>query len=73
MAQFNITLESELLHGLFSKDGRDDAFSKLLETIVCCIIKMDKVANKNTHFCKGNIPRIAKAIESKIKPRYPIR
>lgn len=40
---------------------------------VCCIIKMDKVANKNTHFCKGNIPRIAKAIESKIKPRYPIR
>jgi transposase-like protein len=34
MAQFNITLESELLHGLFSKDGRDDAFSKLLETIL---------------------------------------
>ena len=34
MAQFNIPLESELLHGLFSKDGRDDAFSKLLETIL---------------------------------------
>lgn len=34
MAQFNITLESELLHGLFSKDGRDDAFSRLLETIL---------------------------------------
>ncbi len=34
MAQFNITLETELLHGLFSKDGRDDAFSKLLETIL---------------------------------------
>jgi len=34
MAQFNITLETELLHGLFTKDGRDDAFSKLLETIL---------------------------------------
>lgn len=34
MAQFNITLETDLLHGLFSKDGRDDAFSKLLETIL---------------------------------------
>jgi transposase-like protein len=34
MAQFNITLETELLHGLFSKDGRDDAFSKLLEAIL---------------------------------------
>jgi putative transposase len=34
MAQFNITLETELLHELFSKDSRDDAFSKLLETIL---------------------------------------
>lgn len=34
MAQFNITLETEQLHDLFSKDGRDDAFSKLLETIL---------------------------------------
>jgi len=34
MAQFNITLETELLHGLFTKDGRDDAFPKLLETIL---------------------------------------
>ena len=34
MTQINITLETELLHELFTKDGRDDAFSKLLETIL---------------------------------------
>ncbi|WKY46588.1 IS256 family transposase [Eubacteriaceae bacterium ES3] len=34
MAQLNITLDTELLHGLFTKDSRDEAFSKLLETIL---------------------------------------
>ncbi len=34
MAQLNITLDTELLRGLFTKDGRDDAFSKLLEAIL---------------------------------------
>ena len=34
MAQLQINMESELLHELFSKDGRDAAFSKLLETIL---------------------------------------
>ena len=34
MTQLNITLDTELLHGLFTKDGRDDAFSKLLEVIL---------------------------------------
>ena len=34
MARINITLETEILHGLFSKDGKDDAFAKLLETIL---------------------------------------
>lgn len=34
MAQFNITLDSDLLHGLFTGDGKDQAFSKLLETIL---------------------------------------
>lgn len=34
MAQLNITLDTELLHGLFTKDNRDDAFSKLLEVIL---------------------------------------
>ena len=33
MAQFNITLTEELLHGLFLSDGRDQAFSKLMEEI----------------------------------------
>lgn len=33
MAQFNITLTEELLHGLFLSNGRDKAFSKLLEEI----------------------------------------
>jgi len=31
MAQFNITITEELLHGLFLSNGRDEAFSKLLE------------------------------------------
>ena len=29
MAQFNITLTTELLHGLFSNNGRDQAVTKL--------------------------------------------
>ena len=34
MAQLNITLDTELLHGLFMKNTKDEAFSKLLETIL---------------------------------------
>src|SRR6056297_181322 len=34
MAQLNITIESEILHGLFTSDGRDEAFSKLLASIL---------------------------------------
>jgi len=33
MAQLNITLDTELLHGLFTKETKDEAFSKLLEEI----------------------------------------
>ena len=33
MAQFNITITEELLHALFLSNGRDEAFSKLLEEI----------------------------------------
>lgn len=33
MAQYNITLSEELLHGLFVSDGKDKVFSKLLEEI----------------------------------------
>ena len=33
MAQFNITLTTELLHGLFSNNGRDQAVTKLMEEI----------------------------------------
>ena len=39
MAQINITLNTELLHGLFSKDLKGDAFSKLLETILNQVLK----------------------------------
>ena len=34
MAQLNITLDTELLHELFTKDSQDQAFSKLLGTIL---------------------------------------
>lgn len=34
MAEIQIDLSTELLHGLFSKDGKDEAFSKLLEVIL---------------------------------------
>ncbi|HAE62532.1 MAG TPA: IS256 family transposase [Eubacteriaceae bacterium] len=34
MAQLHITLDTDLLHGLFTKDSKDEAFSKLLETIL---------------------------------------
>ena len=34
MAQFDITLSTEILHGLFLNNGRDKAFSQRLETIL---------------------------------------
>ena len=34
MAHINITLNTEILQGLFSKSGRDDAYAKLLEEIL---------------------------------------
>ena len=34
MTQINITLDSEILHGLFTSNGKDDAFAKLLESIL---------------------------------------
>ena len=34
MADIQIDLNTELLHRLFSKDGKDEAFSKLLEVIL---------------------------------------
>ena len=33
MAQYNITITEELLHGLFLSNGKDKAFSRLLEEI----------------------------------------
>jgi len=33
MAQLNITLDTEILHGLFTKESKDEAFSKLLKEI----------------------------------------
>ena len=33
MAQFNITITEELLHGLFLSEGKDEAFAKLMEEI----------------------------------------
>ncbi len=40
MAQLNITLDTELLHGLFTKDSRDEAFSNLLEAIFNQVLLM---------------------------------
>lgn len=34
MAQLNITVDTDILHGLFTSTGRDEAFAKLLETIL---------------------------------------
>lgn len=34
MAQLNITLDTELLYGIFAKDSKDEVFSKLLEKIL---------------------------------------
>jgi len=34
MTQINLTLDSEILHGLFSSKGRDEAFSKLLKCLL---------------------------------------
>lgn len=34
MTQINVTLDSEILHGLFTSNGKDDVFAKLLESIL---------------------------------------
>lgn len=34
MTQINVTLDSEILHGLFTSNGKDNAFAKLLESIL---------------------------------------
>ena len=34
MAQLNITLDTDILHGIFTSNGKDEAFSKLLESIL---------------------------------------
>lgn len=34
MTQINVTLDSEILHGLFTSNGKDEAFAKLLESIL---------------------------------------
>ena len=34
MAQINLTVDSELIKGLFSADGRDEAFAALVSTIL---------------------------------------
>jgi transposase-like protein len=34
MAQVNVTLNTDLIHGLFTSDGRDGAFSELIETLL---------------------------------------
>ena len=39
MAQLNITLDTEFLHGLFTKETKDEAFSKLLEEIFNQVLK----------------------------------
>lgn len=34
MAQLNITVETELLKDLFTQNGKDEAFAKLMESIL---------------------------------------
>ena len=58
MAQLDITLDTELLHGLFTKDNRDDSFSKLLEAILNQVLIAQSIRsgylkekrNLETHF-----------------------
>ena len=55
MAQFNITLTTELLHGLFSNNGRDQAVTKLMEEIFNCICQLKngpRIRSKNGPLCK---------------------
>jgi len=40
MAQLNITIESEILHGLFTSNGKDEAFSNLLASILNQVLDM---------------------------------
>lgn len=39
MTQIHVTLDSEILHGLFSSTGKDEAFAKLLESILNQVLK----------------------------------
>ena len=59
MAQLNITLDTELLHGLFTKDSRDDAFSNLLEAILNQVLPAQSTEQLGVEPYERNVDRTA--------------
>lgn len=58
MAQLNITLDTDILHGLFTSNGRDEAFSKLLEIILNQVLDAQSVEQLGAERYERNDNRV---------------
>jgi transposase-like protein len=67
MAQLNITIESEILHGLFTSNGRDEAFSKLLASILNQVLDTQSTEQIGTKRYERNQER--KAYRNSLRER----
>lgn len=58
MAQLNITVDTDILHGLFTSNGRDEAFSKLLEIILNQVLDAQSVEQLGAERYERNDNRV---------------
>tara|TARA_Y100001933_G_C18937447_1_gene538011 strand:+ start:108 stop:1322 length:1215 start_codon:yes stop_codon:yes gene_type:complete len=58
MAQLNITVDTEILHGLFTSNGRDEAFSKFLEIILNQVLDAQSVEQLGAERYERNDNRV---------------
>lgn len=58
MAQLNITVDTDILHGFFTSNGRDEAFSKLLKTILNQVLDAQSVEQLGAERYERNDTRV---------------
>lgn len=66
MAQVQITLDIDVIQGLFTKDGRDKAFSKLLETILNQVLEAQSEEQLGAARYERTSERVAYRMEAEI-------
>ena len=59
MAQLNITVETELLKDLFTQNGKDEAFAKLMESILNQVLQTQAAEQAGAGYYERNSDRQA--------------